>query len=477
MYLKKIAEIISIIFLISVNLFAQPKNTIAVLSLDAHGISGSEADVLATRLRSLLVNLAKYDVVDRSRMEDILKEQGFQQTGCTSDECLVEAGKLLGVQKMLAGSIGKFGTVYTLDLRIIDVETGRIESSSSYDYQGEMENLLTEGVETALRQLTGMINEKDLTAEQRRRLFGSLAVTSQPSEAFITLNGQKEGQTPRNFPFLPVGYHDLQVEKEGYLPVSERIKIEANQTSTIQIDLRFKYAYLGLRVDQAEAEVFINDQTVGKGGFIAEKIGPGQYTIEIKHPFYDPYREVIDLAAEDTIIKKIDLIPAFGYLIMEGKPENASVGILNEKHQDYYAMPQVKNLKLRAGFYDLEVEAPYYFPYRERIKIEGNEKLPLEINLDFGGDDLRRLRSQRKWLNIGSLAGIGLTAGSMLIANSMYTQYKNADRSSEAETYRQRTELFDHISLGLSAVTLGISVYSIWKWYTESRLKKELGLK
>jgi len=89
------------LFVFSQILTAQPKNTIAVLSLDAHGISGSEADVLATRLRSLLVNLAKYDVVDRSRMEDILKEQGFQQTGCTSNECVVEAGKLLGVQKML----------------------------------------------------------------------------------------------------------------------------------------------------------------------------------------------------------------------------------------------------------------------------------------------------------------------------------------------------------------------------------------
>ena len=42
-------------------------------------------------------------------MEDILKEQGFQQTGCTSDECVVEVGKIIGVQQMVGGSISKVG--------------------------------------------------------------------------------------------------------------------------------------------------------------------------------------------------------------------------------------------------------------------------------------------------------------------------------------------------------------------------------
>lgn len=464
------------LFIFYENLTAQPKTTIAVLSLDAHGISGSEADVLTIRLRSLLVNLAKYDVVDRSRMEDIFQEQGFQQTGCTSNECVVEAGKLLGVQKMLAGSIGKFGTVYTLDLRLIDVETGRIESSSSYDYQGAMENLLTAAVETALRQLTGTLDADQLSVDQRRRLFGSLEIRSQPPAAAVILNGRREGLTPLRFNALQAGYHELRLEKEGFLPLEERIMIEANQTSTRNFKLSSQYAYMDLKADYPQAEWLVNDQEVGKGRFIAEKMNPGTYRIEVRHPFFNRYEEEITLTPDDSVFRSVELVPAFGILQLQGEPANATVGIIDERRQDYYAMTQVNNLQLQAGYYDLEIKAPYYYPHRQSITIRGNEQLPLTIDLKFGGNDLAGLRNQRKWLNRFAMAGLGLTAGSMLAANSMYDNYKRANSSADAELYRKRTELFDSITFGLAAVTVGISTYSIWTWVKEKRLRKTLGI-
>jgi len=476
--LKKIL-ITSLILLFNLPLFAiaQSKSTIAVLSLDPLGMSEMEADVLSNRLRTLLVNIGDFEVVDRSRMEDILKEQGFQQTGCTSDECVVEAGKLLGVQKMLAGSIGKFGTVFTLELRIIDVETSKIESSASYDYKIEMENLLLEGAETALRQLLDLAEGDQLSDNQRRRLYGVLEISSNPSGATILLNDEENGLTPKTISFVSPGYHRLVIEKEDYKPFDKQIKITHNKTNTISAELQYKYGYLEINSNIPGAEIYINYQFVGKDKFIGEKMDPGDYLIETKHDFYNTYTEKVNLTAQDTILKNLKLVPAFGYLNLNGNPQNAAVSIFNDKYQNTYAMSQVRNLQLQAGFYDLEINAPYYYPFRDRIKIKGEDKYPLEINLDFGGDDIAKLKNQRKWLNLSSLAGLGLTAGSMLIANSMYTQYKNANKSSEAEDYRKKTELFDNIAIGLSVVTVGISTYSIWKWYKESQLKRKLGLK
>ena len=34
-------------------------------------------------------------------MEQILVEQGFQQSGCTTNECMVEVGKLIGVENIV----------------------------------------------------------------------------------------------------------------------------------------------------------------------------------------------------------------------------------------------------------------------------------------------------------------------------------------------------------------------------------------
>jgi len=121
---------------------AQDKTSIAVLPLEENGISPSEAMVLTDELRSVLVQSGNYIVVERSNMESILQEQGFQLSGCTSTECAVEAGKLLGVEKMVTGSVGKIGELYNINVRLFDVGTGQIENTVSNKHEGSVEDLL-----------------------------------------------------------------------------------------------------------------------------------------------------------------------------------------------------------------------------------------------------------------------------------------------------------------------------------------------
>ena len=90
---------------------------IAILNLDAVSISNAESTTLTDRLRSEMVNSGAFTVIERSEMDEILKEQGFQQAGCTSDECAVEIGKLLNINSICAGSVGKIGSLYTVTLR------------------------------------------------------------------------------------------------------------------------------------------------------------------------------------------------------------------------------------------------------------------------------------------------------------------------------------------------------------------------
>jgi hypothetical protein len=52
-------------------------------------------------------------------------------------------GQLIGVEKIISGSLGKVGKTYTVNLRMIDVRTGRIERSVTEDYTGEIDRLLT----------------------------------------------------------------------------------------------------------------------------------------------------------------------------------------------------------------------------------------------------------------------------------------------------------------------------------------------
>lgn len=154
------------ILVISSSLIAQDKISIAVLSLQGNGVSSEEAVVLTDELRSVLVQTGKYYVLERNNMESILEEQGFQMSGCTSTECAVEAGKLLGVEKMVGGSVGKLGALYNLSIRIFDVETGRIEKTVSKRHEGSIEELL-DLIKQIGYELSEMIIEEstDITSE------------------------------------------------------------------------------------------------------------------------------------------------------------------------------------------------------------------------------------------------------------------------------------------------------------------------
>ncbi len=115
---------------------------IAVLTLEGKGITAQESEILSERLRSALVQDGRYQVVERTQMEIILEEQGFQQSGCLSNECLIQAGLILGVQQMVGGTVGKIGYSYAVDIRLFDIETSEIIKAVSRNHQGAINGLL-----------------------------------------------------------------------------------------------------------------------------------------------------------------------------------------------------------------------------------------------------------------------------------------------------------------------------------------------
>ena len=137
----------SIIYLVSLaalesSVSAQEASSFAVLDLEARGVSQVEAASLSDRLRAAMVRTKKATIVERGLMEQILSEQDFNLSGCTSDECAVVVGQLLGVTNMVAGSVGKVGSTYSVDIRVIDVVSGQINNSLSKDHQGQIDGLL-----------------------------------------------------------------------------------------------------------------------------------------------------------------------------------------------------------------------------------------------------------------------------------------------------------------------------------------------
>ncbi len=115
----------------------QPGAKIAVLNFQGLLVDDDLGVAVAEIIRTEVVGLGDYTVIERGMVEQVLKEQELQLTGTVDPETAVEIGKLIGAEFVIIGSIVKTGTVYTINARLIDVETGVVKVGQNIQGQGE----------------------------------------------------------------------------------------------------------------------------------------------------------------------------------------------------------------------------------------------------------------------------------------------------------------------------------------------------
>lgn len=142
-----------------------PLPVVAVMPLEANDVSPGEAQLLGDAIGTKLQETGAFRVMERSQMEKILSEQGFQQSGaCNGTECAVQVGQLLGIDRMVVGSVGRIGSAWVMNLRMVSVGTGEVLASSSRNQKGEIADLLTELAPQAVADLTARAAEKNAGA-------------------------------------------------------------------------------------------------------------------------------------------------------------------------------------------------------------------------------------------------------------------------------------------------------------------------
>ena len=138
---------------------------IAVMEFDTReGVSTGIAVSLSDVFISQLTGTKEFTIEDRNRIKTILKDQEFQQSmNCSQNECLIDACKILRVEKIFVGTVGKIGRIFTVNIQVIDVSTGRIQASKNYQHDGDVEELAQEIIPTLALQMAGELTKKDLS--------------------------------------------------------------------------------------------------------------------------------------------------------------------------------------------------------------------------------------------------------------------------------------------------------------------------
>ena len=188
------------IILLFLALSVMAKKNIALLELTGSGVETADLRALTEKLSYELHATDSFNVLERSEMATILKEQEFQQTGCTDASCAVEVGQLLNVDEMVVGSVNKLGNLYTIMIRSMNVGTGEVARSASVDcYDYQIEDLMLTAMKHVSLLFAGLDKE---TVNKLAPLKSVKSLKKDDSDdGFTTINykGEKKGYGKAEF--------------------------------------------------------------------------------------------------------------------------------------------------------------------------------------------------------------------------------------------------------------------------------------
>jgi uncharacterized protein (TIGR02145 family) len=163
------------------------------MDLAAQGVDKSSAQVLTDALGDEILRLKKVRLMERSQMQNILREQGFQESGaCDISECAVQIGKILGIDLMIVGTIGKIGATHTISVRAVDISTSEVIASSRRSVKGEIDALLTESIHEVAVELVSAIASESVVAPT-------------PSAQAISLDTLVDPRDDQRYPYVKIG--------------------------------------------------------------------------------------------------------------------------------------------------------------------------------------------------------------------------------------------------------------------------------
>ena len=238
--MKKLSLIIMLLVAFAMAATAQnnKKMKIAVMDFKAGvGVNANEVEGLSDMLINTLFETKKFDIVERSQLYEVLKEQKLQGE-LTVQQC-VQIGRILGVESVLIGTVnflaehknldGSVTGEYNVDIRAVGVESGQVVTtagatkSSGATYRSMMEKigrqlaenlineepevvvvpqgLLTKGdIKDALGNYIYYLDGQRLTNDEFMNL-----ITNCPESKYYYEKGCKQRKTGRILVWVPIG--------------------------------------------------------------------------------------------------------------------------------------------------------------------------------------------------------------------------------------------------------------------------------
>ena len=167
------------------------KPVLAVVNLTPQNVSFEDANIITRFIQEELFFAGQYDLIERTLVEEVLKEYQNKQTGICDLKCAIKVGKHLKANQIIMGAVGKLGEFFTVQIKTVDIETDKISNMSSIRAKcqlGELPNYI--------RELVGKITRAPVKAESPAQELQKEEV-QKPSEPIKQIKDELEKPEPK----------------------------------------------------------------------------------------------------------------------------------------------------------------------------------------------------------------------------------------------------------------------------------------
>jgi hypothetical protein len=458
---KTITFLLFSLFFLS-SLSASDGDLIAIPHIEASGTSAIEAETARSMIEIGLVKAGLYTVIANNDIETILEAQAFTLTGCVDESCAIEVGKLLAADRICLGELVKLQDQYILNVRLINVSSGKTEKAESIAM-----NDITELQEASYKVAFAFSNQKYIPGKESGITeFGELYIVGvEDRKLTIFLDGKEKGETPMLLKEVPFGVHLLQVIGDD-INFEQEINVTTKQIQKIMADPDLQTGNLILTISPD----FIEDVIVQIDGIDTERglltdIKSGRRFIHASGEGWAGYGN-FNVETGKTGDFTLNMTNETGTLIINR--EEAEYGtdtklILTDSEQQEIPAVLNEEILLPAGKYTFSIEESDYETYRETVSVEDGKAHMISPELTFSKLFLLRQEHEVLSLEVENLkksqdlangifwtgaiiGGLGLTAGLtseiIIQANIMNIETKTplfeaASTTAEAEALGQ----------------------------------------
>ena len=181
-----------ILFMIfTINTKAQ-KQSLAVFNMDSQGLVMTSVQ-LGNLARMEMEKIDIYEVMDKYDVAYMIKKHKLDIKGCYGKICLVEMGKLIKSDKMLSGSVERYGDKIIVTTRLIDVKSEKIIKAHVREFLNLQKELQTM-VQVTLREMFKLPTDELLISRITKTEQYENTVIN-PNQTKLNLGGPRLGVT------------------------------------------------------------------------------------------------------------------------------------------------------------------------------------------------------------------------------------------------------------------------------------------